>query len=323
MIPGRRAFLVGMAATFAPRVVAAQAQRVPLPRVGWISTETEPDQFVDGFREGLRRHGYIEGQNLVLELRYTRDLDVLRRAVTELAESKVAFVVASGPAIRAIRTARDIPVLFAISGDPVELGLAASLARPGGNFTGLTFLSLEVAGKRVELLKQAVPPMRTLAVLSNTDHPGERAERRATEEAARALGLAVNYIPFTGAAQLQVALSAVQEAKANAMVVFPEGVTMVARAKIAQFALDQRIPAMFGWSEYVDAGGLMSYGANQRDAYVRLAAYADRLLRGAKPADLPIEQPSTFELVINRKTAKAIGLAIPQSLLLRADQVIE
>jgi putative ABC transport system substrate-binding protein len=312
-----------VAAACAPRVAAAQPQRVPPPRIGWISTEPEPDPFLGGFREGLRRHGYIEGQNLVLELRYARDLDVLRRAVTDLAQSKAAFIVSSGPAIRATRTARGIPVLFAISGDPVELGLAASLARPGGDFTGLTFLSLEVAGKRVELLKQAVPPMRTLAVLSNTDHPGERAERRATEEAARALGLAVSYIPFSGAAQLEAGLAAVREAKASAMVVFPEGATMVAREKIAQFAIDQRVPAMFGWSEYADAGGLMSYGANQRDAYVRLAAYADRLLRGTRPADLPIEQPTTFELVLNLKTAKAIGLTIPPALLQRADRVIE
>ena len=229
----------------------------------------------------------------------------------------------SGPAIRAIRGARGIPVLFAISGDPVELGLAASLARPGGNFTGLTFLSLGIAGKRVELLTQAIAQLRTLAVLSNTDHPGERAERRATEEAARSLGLAVKYIPFTGGGQLDDGLSAVREARADAMIVFPEGATMVARAKIAQFAITARLPSMFGWSEYAHAGGLMSYGANQRDAYVRLAIYADKLLRGAKTAELPIEQPTKFEFVINMTTAKALGLTIPPSVLLRADQVIE
>ena len=139
---------------------------------------------------------------MILDLRYTRDLEALRTAVAELTQLKVAFIVSSGPAIRAIRGRRDIPVLFAISGDPVQLGLAASLGRPGGNFTGLTSLSLEIAAKRVELLKQAVPQIRTLAVLSNTDHPGEHSERRATEEAARALGLAVSYIPFTGGAQL-------------------------------------------------------------------------------------------------------------------------
>jgi putative tryptophan/tyrosine transport system substrate-binding protein len=323
MVLARRAFLVGMAATLAPCMAAAQPQRSLPPRIGWISTETEPDPFVDGFREGLRRHGYVEGQNLILELRYTRDLEVLRKAVAELTQSKVAFIVSSGPATRAIKGAQDIPVLFAISGDPVELGLAASLARPGGSFTCLTFLSLEVAGKRVGLLKQALPQIRTLAVLSNTDHPGERAERRATEEAARALGLAVSYIPFTGAAQLDGGLSAVRDARADAMVVFPEGATMVARAKIAEFATGQRLPSMFGWSEYADAGGLMSYGANQRDAYVRLAAYADRLLRGVKAADLPIEQPTQFELVVNIRTAARLGVTLPPATLLLANRRIE
>jgi len=160
-------------------------------------------------------------------------------------------------------------------------------------------------------------------VLSNTDHPGERSERRATEEAARTLGLAVSYIPFTGAGQLDGGLSAARDAKADAMVVFPEGATMVARARIAQFAIAERLPSMFGWNEYCHAGGLMSYGANQRETHVRLAAYADKLIRGASPADLPIEQPAKFELVLNLKTGKAIGLTIPQSVLVRADEVIQ
>lgn len=314
----RRAFLLGLAAALAP---AAQAQK--LRRIGWISTEAQPDPFVDGFREGLRRHGYVEGQSVLLDLRYTRDLDALRAAVADLRQSNVAFIVSSGPAIRAIRAARDIPVLFAISGDPVELGLAQSLARPGGNFTGLTFLSLAIAGKRVELLKQAVPGLRKLAVLSNTDHPGEASERRATEETARALGIAVSYVPFTGAAQLDAGLAGVRDAKADAMVVFPEGATMVARAKIAQFAIAERLPSMFGWSEYADAGGLMSYGANQREAYVRLAGFADKLLRGANIAELPIEQPTQFELVVNLKTAAALGIAFPSPVLVLANRQIQ
>jgi len=315
----RRAFLIGLAAALAP--VGVQAQK--LRRIGWISTEAQPDPFVDGFREGLRRHGYVEGRGVVLDLRYTRDLDALRAAVTELTQSEVAFIVSSGPAIRAIRGARDVPVLFAISGDPVQLGLAQSLARPGGNFTGLTFLSLAIAGKRVELLKQAVPGLRRLAVLSNTDHPGEGSERRATEEAARVLGIAVSYVPFTGAAQLEAGLAAVRGAKADAMVVFPEGATLVARARIAQFAIAERLPSMFGWSEYADAGGLMSYGANQREAYVRLAAFADKLLRGANIAELPIEQPTQFELVVNLKTAAALGIALPSAVLLLADRQVQ
>jgi putative ABC transport system substrate-binding protein len=320
----RRAFLVGIAATLVPRRARAQLQRSPRAhRIGWLSTEAQPDPFVDGFREGLRRHGYVEGESVILDLRYTRDLEALRSAVAELRQSKVAFIVSSGPAIRAIKEARDIPVLFAISGDPVELGLATSLGRPGGNFTGLTFLSLEIAGKRIEILKQAVPQLRRLAVLSNTDHPGESSERRATEEAARTLGLASSYIPFTGGGQLDGALSAVRDAKANAMVVFPEGATMVARAKIAQFAIAERLPSMFGWSEYADAGGLMSYGANQREAYVRLAAFADKLLRGARPAELPIEQPTVFELVLNMRTAAALGITFPPATLLMANRRIE
>lgn len=320
----RRAFLVGTAAALLPGWTAAQPQPGVVPRhIGWISTETEPDPFIDGFREGLRRHGYVEGQNVVLDLRYTRDLEALRRAVAELTQSRVAFIVSSGPATRAVKGARDIPVLFAISGDPVELGLATSLARPGGNFTGFTFLSLEVAGKRVELLTRAVPSIRRVAVLSNADHPGEQSERRATEEAARALGIAISYVPFTGASQLDDGLSAVRDAKADAMVVFPEGASMVARTRIAQFAIAERLPSIFGWSEYAEAGGLMSYGANQREAYVRLATYADKLLRGARTADLPIEPPTKFELVVNMKTAAALGIALPQTTLLLANRRIE
>jgi putative ABC transport system substrate-binding protein len=323
MTLARRAFLVGLATAIGPRSAGAQAPREAPARIGWISTEAQPDPFIEGFREGLRQHGYVEGQNVVLDLRYTRDLEALRTAVAELTRSKVAFIVSSGPAIRAIRAARDIPVLFAISGDPVELGLASSLARPGGNFTGLTFLSLEIAAKRVELLKQAVPQIRRLAILSNTDHPGEHSERRATEDAARALGLTVSYIPFTGGSQLDSGLAGVRDAKADAMVVFPEGATMVARTKIAQFAVAERLPSMFGWSEYADAGGLMSYGANQRLAYVRLAAHADKLLRGARTADLPVEQPTQFELVLNVKTAQALGVTLPSATLLLANRRIE
>lgn len=318
----RRTFLAGLAAAALPCAARAQpARRAPV-RIGWISTENQPDPFIDGFREGLRRHGYVEGENVILDLRYTRDLEALRAAVAELTRAKVAFIVSSGPAIRAIRGARDVPVLFAISGDPVEIGLAENLARPGGNFTGFTFLSLELAGKRVELLKQAVPRLRRLAVLSNTDHPGERSERKATEDAARMLGIEVSYVPFTGAAQLDAGLAAVRNAKADAMLVFPEGATLVSRSKLAAFAIAERLPSMFGWSEYADAGGLMSYGANQREAHVRLAVFADKLLRGAKPAELPIERPTHFELVLNMGTAAALDITFPPPTLLLANRRI-
>ena len=272
---GRRTFLALTAATLWPRFARGQPAR-PLPRIAWFSTDREPDPFLDGFREGLRRHGYVEREHVVLELRYG-SVDSLRAAVADV-KSRVAFVVAAGPAVRALRGTGDVVVLFAISGDPIAAGLATSLANPGRNFTGITFLSLEVAAKRVQLLKEAVPRMRSRAV---------------------------------------------RAARPDAMIVFPEGATVANRAKVAEFAVAQRLPAMFGWSEYVDAGGLMSYGANVRDAYVHLGRYADRLLHGAKPADLPIVQPTDFELVVNVRTAKLLDVTIPPAIAMRATRLIE
>jgi putative ABC transport system substrate-binding protein len=294
-----------------------------------LSAGSEPDPFLDGFREGLRKFGYAEGHNVVLETRHARgDLDALRAGAAELAQANVALIVASLTAVRAARAIKGIPIVFVISGDPVEAGLAQSVSRPGGNLTGSTFLSLEIAGKRVELLKQAVPHLRSLVALSNTDHPGEKAELQATETAAQALRIKLVYIafaqsPFGASPELGRALESVRQAQPDAMVVFPDGATMTSRAALANFAVAQRLPSMFGWSEYAEAGGLMSYGASQRQAHARLASYVDRILKGAKPGDLPIEQPTKFELVVNLKTAKAIGLAIPPSVLLQADKVIE
>jgi putative ABC transport system substrate-binding protein len=214
-------------------------------------------------------------------------------------------------------------VLFAISGDPVELGIAESLARPGRNFTGSTFMSLDVAQKRVELLEDMVPDLRTLAVLSNTNHPGERSEHDTTRAVAETLSIHMTYVPFRSAAELEGALERVRASSADALLVFPEGVTMVHRARIAAFAKSHRLPSMFGWREYCDAGGLASYGANQQATYVHLAQYADRLLRGEKPENLPIQRASTFELVVNLRTARDLSLQVPAPLFTRADDLIE
>jgi putative ABC transport system substrate-binding protein len=325
---GRRAVLIGLVTALLPS--PAHAQKAPMPpRIGWLSAASEPDPFLDGFREGLRKLGYVEGQNVVLLTRHAHgDLEALRAGAAELAQANVILIVASLTAVRAARAIKDIPIVFVISGDPIEAGLAKSLSRPGGNLTGSTFLSLEVAGKRVELLKQAVPHLRSLVALSNTDHPGEKSELHATEAAAQMLRIRLIYVafsqsPFGASPELDKALEAVRRAQPDAMVVFPEGATMANRAKLANFAVAQRLPSMFGWSEYAEAGGLMSYGASQRDAHARLASYVDKILKGAKPGDLPIEQPTKFELVINLNTAKTLNLTIPPSLLLRADKVIE
>jgi putative ABC transport system substrate-binding protein len=322
---GRRAMLLGLVTTLLPS--SALAQKPPAPRIGWLSAGSEPDPFLQGFRDGLRKLGYVEGQNIVLETRHARgDLDALRAAAAELAQSNVALVVASLTAVRAARTLKDIPILFTVSGDPIEAGLATSLSRPG-NLTGITFLSLEVAGKRVELLKHAFPRLHTLAVLSNTDHPGEQSELHATEAAAQRLGINLTYVafsqsPFGSSPELGKALDTVRRAQPDAMIVFPDGATLANRVGLGNFVIAQRLPSMFGWSEYADAGGLMSYGASQRDAHARLAIFADKILKGARPADLPIEQPTKFELVVNLKTANALGLTIPQPLLLQADRLI-
>ena len=320
----RRDVITVLAGTALAWPIAAFAQTAKVRRIFWVSTEAQPDPFVDGFRQGLRERGYVEGKDLVIELRYAPgNPDALRTVLAELTRGKVDLAVSSGPAIRAMRAATDIPVLFAISGDPIEIGLVKSLARPGGNFTGATFLSLDLAAKRVDLLRDIFPKLRKLAVLSNTDHPGERSEWNATQQAAQKLGIELAYVPFVGARELDNALASVAIARADAMLVFPEGATMVHRTKVAQFALAQKLPSMFGWSEYADAGGLLSYGANQRATYLRLATYADRIFRGESPGSLPVEQPTTFELVVNLKTAKGLGIEVPTSILLSAARTID
>lgn len=321
----RRDFIALIGAALATPAIA-RAQELPrIYRIYWLSTQAQPDPFLEGFREGLRARGYFEDRNLVLELHYAiGNPQALREVASEIRRGKVDLAVSSGPATRAMTDVEEVPVLFALSGDPVELGLVKSLGRPGGNFTGSTFLSLELAGKRVELLKEVLPNLRKLAVLSNANHPGEQSEWRATQEAAQKLGIETVYVPFSGASELNRALAKVGEAQANALLVFPDVLTMVHRHKIADYAIAQRLPSMFGWSEYCDAGGLLSYGANQRATYYWLAGYADRILRGEKPADLPVFQPTKFELVVNLRTAEQLGLDLDRSsILFRANRVIE
>jgi putative tryptophan/tyrosine transport system substrate-binding protein len=294
-------------------------------RIFWFSTQSQPDPFLEGFREGLRARGYVEGRNVAFELHYAPgDPQALRQVISELRRGNIDLAVSSGPATRAMTAVTDIPVLFALSGDPVELGIVKSLGQPGGNFTGTTFLSLELAGKRVELLKDIFPKLRTLAVLSNTDHPGEQSEWRATKEACNGLDIVPVYVPFRGVNELENGLRAAGDAHADALLVFPDAATIVHRTKIAQFAITQRLPSMFGWSEFCDAGGLLSYGANQRSTYFWLATYADRILRGESPAVLPVVQPTKFELAVNLRTAELLGIDLDaSSILFRANRVIE
>jgi ABC-type uncharacterized transport system substrate-binding protein len=213
--------------------------------------------------------------------------------------------------------------VFSYSGDPIEAGFVKSLGRPGGNMTGITWLAFELVGKRLELLKEAVPRMSRVAVLANPAHPGEQRELGETEKTARAVGATVQYHQARTTADFHAAFDAIVRESADALLVFPDPSTMAHRRQLAEFAAKHRLPSVFGWREYVEAGGLMAYGPNRLETAKRLAVYVDKILKGAKPADLPIEQPTKFELVINLKTAKALGLTIPQSVLLRADEVIQ
>ena len=320
----RRTFLTGLPAAIAAWPLALTAQPGKPRTILRVSTEAQPDPFIDGFREGMRELGYSEGQNLAFLLHYAPgDPGALREKLPELLALPADLIVSSGPAIVATRAVTATPVLFAISSDPVTLDIAESLARPGRNFTGITFMSLDVAQKRVEILKELMPHLRTLAVLSNTTHPGEQLEYEATRRAAEALSLRLVYAPFASGVGIDAALEQVRGSRADAMLAFPGGATRVHKVRIAEFARAHGLPSMFGSREHCEVGGLASYGANQRATYVRLAGYADRLLMGESPSDLPIEQPTTFELVLNGKTARALGFEIPPSLLARADAVIE
>ena len=321
----RRAFIALVGGAMAWPLIARAQQATKLHRILWVSTQTQPDPFFDGFREGLRAQGYVEGKNVVFELHYAPgDPEALRQIVSDLKSGDIDLAVSSGPATRAMTAVTDVPVLFALSGDPIALGVVKSLAQPGTNFTGATFLSLDLAGKRVELLKDVYPELRRLVVLSNTDHPGEQSEWQATRQTAEGLGIEPIYIPFFGVKEMDDALTTAAGSRADGIIVFPEPATLVRRTKIAEFAVTHRLPSMFGWSEYCEAGGLLSYGANQRATYFWLASYADRILRGERPAALPVVQPEKFELAVNLKTAKLLGVDLKiSSILFRANKVIE
>jgi putative ABC transport system substrate-binding protein len=320
----RRTVLQVLGGAVAVWPLVARAQSSKVHTILWVSTEAQPDPFIESFREGMRERGYIEGQNLTFVLRYAPgDPAALRGMLPEVLALPADLIVSSGLAIQGVRTATAKPILFAVSGDPVALGIADSLARPGRNFTGITFMSADVAQKRVEIVKELVPHLQTLAVLSNTAHPGEQIEYAATKEATEVLSMRLAYLPFAGGSEIDAALERVPGLTPDAMLVFPGGGTRAHIRKIVDFVRAHRLPSMFGSREYCDAGGLASYGANQRATYVRLAGYADRLLRGEKPSNLPIEQPTAFELVLNVRTARGLGFEIPPTLLARADHLID
>jgi putative ABC transport system substrate-binding protein len=281
---------------------------------------------LDAFVGGLRDLGYVEGRNIVIEYRWSEGRDErFPELAADLIRLKVAVIVTAGvPAVRAAKTATDtIPIVMAFVGDPVGIGLVASLARPGANVTGLSLLDPDLDGKRIELLKEAVPGLTRLAILWSANDPGMTLAFSRVEIAAQTLGLTLQNLAVREPGEFAGAFQAASTGRAEGLIVTAQPFMVRHRAQILDLAARQRLPAMYTLGSFVDAGGLMAYGPTLPDLYRRAATYVHKILRGDKPADLPVEQPTKFELVINMRTAKALGLTIPQSILLRADRVIE
>jgi putative ABC transport system substrate-binding protein len=278
---------------------------------------------LEAFRSGLVDRGWQEGKNVAIEVR-VGDGSQARDLATELLRTGVDLIVALGPMVFGARAvAGDIPIVFSINGDPVEAKLVASLSRPGANLTGITALSAELAGKRLELLKEIAPRVDRVAAIANQSHPGVKIEHNASHAAAQVLGLTLQWFPVYSAGDFDATFDAIVRDGAGAVVAIPDNLINQQAVRIAEFAARQRLPTVSAWAEFAEAGNLASYGPNLRAYHRHVAAYVDKLLRGARPADLPVEQPTQFELVVNLKTARALGLSVPQSVLLRADRAIE
>jgi putative ABC transport system substrate-binding protein len=308
---------------------ASAQQPTKIPLIGFLSGAGDPSHpgpAVEAFRQGLRDRGYVEGKNIVVEYRYAAGRqDRVPVLVTELLQLKVdALVLLTLPSVRAAKEkTQTIPIVMVLAVDPVENGLVASLAKPGGNITGLATLQRELSSKRLELLKEVLPMMSRVAVLRDSDAPGSALGFKEYEAAARALKVQLQPLEVRGPEpDLEGAFEAALRGRANAFVTIRNPLLRRFTDRIAEIAIKNRLPSLHEGSESVQAGGLLSYGVNDADQWRRAAVYIDKILKGTKPADLPVEQPTKFEFVINLKTAKQIGLTIPPNVLARADRVI-
>ena len=312
----------------APLTTGAQPA-VKIPKIGvlQVGTAAGTQHFFDAFKNGMQERGYVEGQHVIFERRAAGDRsERVSQVAAELVRMKVDVIVTStDQGISAAKQqTKTIPIVMANSTDPVGTGFVASLARPGGNITGNSAMSPELSGKRLELLREIVPRLSRIAILWNPDIRGAVLDYKETEDAARALHLQLQSVEVTRADDLEHALATVAAARPEALIVPAVSPLLFGnRYQIVSFAQKSRLPSIYGTKDFADAGGLIAYGPNAADQWRRAAVYVDKILRGARPAELPVEQPSKFELVINLKTAKAIGLTIPPSLLQRADHVIQ
>ena len=311
------------------RVAVEAQQPKKVPRIGYLSVSSPSAMSTrtEAFGQGLRELGYVEGKNIVIEWRSAEGKrDRLPSLAAELVRLKVDIIVTAGPP--ATRSAKEatvtIPIVFAQDGDPVASGFVASLARPGGNITGLSTLAPELSGKRLELLKEIVPRLSRVAVLGNSTNPANAQVLKETELAAGVFGVKLQYLDVLDPKDIETAFRAASKGRADAVLMTVSGgVVLSQRTQVVELAAKSRLPAMYSIREYVETGGLMSYGVSLIDLDRRAATYVDKILKGAKPADLPVEQPTKFEFIINLTAAKQIGLTIPPNVLVRADKVIK
>jgi putative ABC transport system substrate-binding protein len=322
-------FLIWLLAAFLLTTVSLEAQQpMKILRIGYLSPtfSSTNSARIEAFRQGLRELGYVEGKNIVIEYRHADGkLDRLAALATELVRLKVDVIVTSSPTpTRAAKEATvTIPIVFAQDSDPVANGFVASLARPGGNITGLSTLAPELSGKRLELLKEVVPKLSGVAVFGTSTSPSTAPTLKETELAAGAFKVQLQYLDILDPKDIETACRAASKGRVDAVLVLAGPVVFSQRTQITGLAVKSRLPAIYPQTEFTEAGGLMYYGANTPDMYRRAATYVDKILKGAKPGDLPVEQPTKFELIINLKAAKQIGLTIPPNVLARADKVIK
>jgi|SRR5947208_6933387 len=325
----KKILLSAVATLMLASVFPAEAQQPKkVPRLGYLVANfpsTNPARN-EAFRQGLRDLGYVEGKSIVIEWRYAEGKpDRLPVLAAELVRLKVDVIVTAGPA--STRPAKEatstIPIVMGFDNDPVGNGFVASLARPGGNITGLSTLAPEISGKQLELLMEIVPRLSRVAALGNSNEPGNAQALREVEVAAGAFGVQLQHLDVRDPKDIETAFREARKERAGAVLVLPSPVLLTQRTQIVVLTVKSRLPAIYFATEFVDVGGLMTYGPRRTDSFRRAATYVDKILKGAKPADLPVEQPTKFEFVINLKTAKQIGVTIPQSVLFRADKVIK
>ena len=325
----RRDFIIVLAGAMAAWPLAGRAQQKAMPVIGVLSatsSSTSSGPFMGAFRQGLREAGYVEGQNLAIEYRWAEGhYDRLPALAADLVGRKVDLIMASTPpsALAAKSATSTIPIVFRSGADPVADGLVASLARPGGNLTGVSFVADELTAKRLELLSELVPRAGVIALLMNPNNATAERVIRDVQEAARTKGLQLHVLKASSESEIDTAFASLVQLQAGALVVSADPFLSSRREQLVALASRRAVPSIYAWREFAASGGLISYGPSLISAFRLVGAYAGKILKGAKPADLPVQQSTTFELVINLKTAKALGLTVPQSMRMRADEVIE